>query len=64
MVNTSWWEIKESEAPTDNESWWDEYVQMPNSEPLRTLSPDLSEYIRRNKQAWRQGYEGETEGNT
>jgi len=36
---------------------------MPNSEPLRTLSPDLSEYIRRNKQAWEQGYEGEAEGN-
>ncbi len=64
LVDTPWWEIRESEAPTENKSWWDEYVQMPNSKPLRVSSPNLSEYIRRNKQAWRQGYEGEAEGNT
>ncbi len=63
LVDTPWWEIKESEAPTENESWWDEYVQMLNSEPPRAPSPNISEYIRRNEQAWRQGYEGEAEGN-
>ena len=32
-------------------------MQMPNSKPSRALSSNLSEYIRRNEQAWKEGYE-------
>ncbi len=34
-------------------------MKMPNSKPPRASSPNLSEYIRRNEQAWRKGYEDE-----
>ncbi len=64
LIDTSWWEIQEDGTFTENESWWDEYVQMPNSEPPRASLPSISEYIRRNRQAWKQEYEGEAEGNT
>jgi len=37
---------------------------MLNQESPRALSSDISKYIRRNEQAWRQGYEGEAKGNT
>ncbi len=37
---------------------------MPDPEPPRASSSDMSEYIRRNEQAWWQGYEGEAEENT
>ena len=37
---------------------------MLNQESLRVSSPNISEYIRRNEQAWRQRYEGEAKGNT
>ncbi len=53
LVDTPWWEIKEDEAPTKNESWWDKYIQMPNPEPPRAPSPSLSDYVRRYEQAWR-----------
>ncbi len=33
---------------------------MPNQEPSRAPSPSLSEYIKRYEQAWRQGYEDES----
>src|SRR6266540_280461 len=49
LVDTPWWEIKDDTAFTENESWWDEYVQMPNQELLRAPSPNISEYIRRNE---------------
>ncbi len=39
-------------------------MQMLNSELSRISSPDISEYIRRNEQVWRQRYEGEAKGNT
>ena len=60
LVDMPWWEIKEDTASTANESWWDAYVQMPDPTPPRALSPSLSEYIRRHKQSWRQGYEDES----
>ncbi len=60
LVDTPWWEIKEDTASTANESWWDAYVQMLNEEPPRAPSPSLSEYIRRHEQAWKQGYEDES----
>src|SRR6266498_5239927 len=37
---------------------------MLNPELPRVSSPNLDDYIRRNEQAWRQGYEREAEGNT
>ncbi len=49
LVDTPQWEMKEDSASTANESWWDEYVQMLNPEPLRAPSSDISEYIRRNE---------------
>ena len=51
LVDTPWWEIKEDEPPTENESWWDEYIQMLNQESSRALSLSIDEYIRRNQQA-------------
>ncbi len=51
LVDTPWWKIKEDDASTKNESWWDAYVQMSDPELSRALSPDISEYIRRNEQA-------------
>jgi len=51
LVDTSWWEIKEDGASTANESWWDAYMQMPDSESLRAPSSSLNEYIRRHEQA-------------
>ena len=50
LVDTLWWEIKENDASTENESWWDAYVQMPDPKPLRVPLPNISEYIRRNEQ--------------
>src|SRR6266498_664240 len=35
LVDTPWWKIKEDTAFIANESWWNAYVQMPDSEPLR-----------------------------
>src|SRR6266540_4175547 len=43
-----------------NESWWDEYIQMPEPEPPRVLLPSLSDYIKRHEDAWRRGYEDES----
>src|SRR6266496_6364889 len=60
LVDTPWWEIKEDTASIANESWWDAYVQMPDLTPPRAPSSSLSEYIRRHEQAWRQGYEDES----
>ncbi len=60
LVDILWWEIKENTASTANESWWDAYVQMPDPELLRALSPSLSKYIKRHEQAWKQGYEDES----
>ncbi len=60
LVDTPWWEIKEDGASIENKSWWDAYVQMPNEEPPRASSPSLSKYIKRYEQAWRQGYEDES----
>src|SRR6266542_3383585 len=60
LVDMSWWEIKEDTASTANESWWDAYVQMLDPTPPRASSPSLSKYIRRHEQAWKQGYEDES----
>ncbi len=60
LVDTPWWEIKEDMASTANESWWDAYVQMPDPELSRAPSPSLSEYVKRHEEAWRQGYEDES----
>src|SRR6266498_2720664 len=49
LVDMPWWEIKEDDASTENESWWDAYMQIPDLESLRALSPNLNEYIRRNE---------------
>ncbi len=60
LVDMQWWEIKEDTASATNESWWDAYVQMPDPTPLKASSPSLSDYVRRHEQAWRQGYEDES----
>jgi len=52
LVDTPWWKIKEDETSIANESWWDEYIQMPNPKLPRASSPGIDEYIRRNMQAW------------
>ena len=64
LVDTPQWEIKEDGAFTANESWQDEYIQMLNLEPPKAPSPNLSEYIKRNRQAWERGYEREAKENT